>query len=140
LRSSAELYCFDTDVLSYVLRRDPPLGLIRRLATVPADEQFTTAITAGELLYGAAKRNRPDLTERVRNLISTAVTVLPFDMHAAEIYGPLRSELETKGRRIDEPDLRIASIALAHDLTLVTGNVRHFERVPGLVIEDWLDR
>lgn len=116
------------------------MGLIRRLATVPADEQFTTAITAGELLYGAAKRRSPDLTERVRNLISTAVTVLPFDMHAAEIYGPLRSELETKGRRIDEPDLRIASIALAHDLTLVTGNVRHFERVPGLVIEDWLDR
>jgi tRNA(fMet)-specific endonuclease VapC len=61
-------------------------------------------------------------------------------MAAAEIYGPLRSELGVKGKRLDEPDLRIASIALAHGLILVTGNVRHFDRVPGLTVEDWLRR
>jgi tRNA(fMet)-specific endonuclease VapC len=61
-------------------------------------------------------------------------------MAAAEIYGPLRSELEAKGKRLDEPDLRIASISLARRLILVTGNVRHFGRVPGLAVEDWLRR
>ena len=124
--------------MSNVLRRDPPLALIRRLATVPADHQFTTAVTAGELLYGATKRGSPGLAERVRQLISNAVAVLPFDLAAAEIYGSLRWELEADGKRLDEPDLRIASIVLASRLTLVTGNVRPFGRVPGLPIENWL--
>lgn len=131
-------YCFDTDVLSSVLRRDPPLGLIRRLATVPPEGQVTTAITVGELLYGAARRGSPSLAGRVRELISAAVEILPFDAEAAEVYGPLRSRLESEGRRLDEPDLRIASIALANGLTLVSGNVRHFGRVPGLALENWL--
>lgn len=124
--------------MSNVLRRDPPLALIRRLATVPADHQFTTAITVGELLYGAAKRGSPGLVERVRQLISSAVAVRPFDSDAAEIYGSLRWDLEADGKRLDEPDLRIASIVLACGLTLVTGNVRHFGRVPGLSVENWL--
>lgn len=132
------MYCFDTDVLSAVLRRDPPLHLVRRLAQVPAERQFTTAITLGELLYGASKRGSPDLTARVRALILRAAGVLPFDAAAAEVYGPLRSTLETEGRRLDEPDLRIASIALSRQLTVVTGNVRHFSRVPGLSVENWL--
>lgn len=54
------------------------------------------------------------------------------------MYGPLRAQLEASGERLDEPDLRIASIALSRELTLVTGNVRHFARVPGLDVEDWL--
>lgn len=132
------MYCFDTDTLSAVLKRDPPLGLIRRLAQVAPALQFTTTITLGELLYGAAKRGSPKLTTRVREVIALATTVLPFDERAAEVYGPLRAELEREGRRLDEPDLRIASIALSRDLTVVTGNVRHFGRVPNLAVENWL--
>jgi tRNA(fMet)-specific endonuclease VapC len=132
------LYCFDTDILSAVIRRDPPLHLIRRLAATPPSEQYTTAITLGELLYGVARRASPALAERVRDLISSAATVLPFDGIAAEHYGALRAELERDGRRLAEPDLRIASISLARDLTLVTANTRHFARVPGLRIENWL--
>jgi tRNA(fMet)-specific endonuclease VapC len=132
------LYCFDTDVLSAVLRRDPPLRLIRRLATVPAEQQFTTAITLGELLYAATKRGSPALAERVRDLVRSLVAILPFDDAAAEHYGSLRAELELTGRRPDEPDLRIASIALANDLAVVSGNVRHFARVPHLRVENWL--
>ncbi len=132
------MYCFDTDVLSAVLRGDPPLGLIRRLAQVPPEEQFTTAITLGEMLFGASRRGSPRLAERVRDLLRSAQTILPFDEAAAEVYGPLRAELEGQGRRLAEPDLRIASIVLARNLVLVTGNVRHFARVPGLQVENWL--
>jgi tRNA(fMet)-specific endonuclease VapC len=126
-------------LLSAVLRREPQLGVVRRLAQVPPEQQFTTAVTLGELLYGAARRGNERLVERIRKLLSEAVSILPFDEDAAEAYGPLRAGLEASGRRLDEPDLRIASIALANGLTLVTGNVRHFQRVPGLAIEDWLN-
>ncbi len=93
----------------------------------------------GELIYGAARRDSSGLTQRVRELVDGALTVLPFDESAAEVYGSLRARLESKGQRLDEPDMRIASIALARDLTLVTGNVRHFGRVPELTVENWLE-
>lgn len=132
------MYCFDTDVLSATMRRDPFLPLIRRLAQVPPAEQFTTAITMGELLYGAARRKSGRLDEQIRDLIRGALTVLPFDEAAAAVYGPLRAQLESDGELLDEPDMRIASIALSRELTLVTGNVRHFDRVPDLAAENWL--
>lgn len=131
-------YCFDTDVLSAVMRRDPPLALVRRVALVPPDRQATTAITVGELVYGAARRGSPSLVQRLRELLESAVVIVPFDRRAAELYGELRALLERQGRRLDEPDLRIAAIARSRGLTLVTGNVRHFERVPELTVENWL--
>jgi tRNA(fMet)-specific endonuclease VapC len=71
-------------------------------------------------------------------VIVGALPVLPFDAGAAEVHGTLRARLEGEGRRLDEPDLRIASIALSKGLTVVTGNVRHFGRFPDLKVENWL--
>lgn len=132
------MYCFDTDVISALLRPQPPLHLVRRFALTPPEDQFTTAITLGELVYGAETRGSPELATRVRTILRHAQTILPFDRQAADVYGPLRADLERRGRRLAEPDLRIASIALARGLTLVTGNVRHFARVPDLAVENWL--
>jgi tRNA(fMet)-specific endonuclease VapC len=132
------MYCFDTDVLSATVRRDPPLHLIRRLARTPPTEQCTTAITLGELVYGVRKRGSAQLAERVQELIASAGPILPFDESAARRYGELRAELERTRQRVAEPDLRIAAIALARDATLVTGNVRRFARIPDLRVENWL--
>jgi predicted nucleic acid-binding protein len=132
------MYCFDTDILSTVLKRNPPLPLIRRLAQIRPEEQFTTSITLGELLFGAYKKGSDRLLERVRDVVLQAAQVLPFDELAAETYGPLRADLESTGTPLNEPDLRIASIVLSRDLILVTANVRHFERIPGLRIENWI--
>jgi tRNA(fMet)-specific endonuclease VapC len=131
------MYCFDTDVLSATMRRQPSLALIRRLAVVPAAQQHTTAITVGELLYGASRAVGTGRGGKGSEM-AEAVVVLPFDGEAAAVYARLRAELEAEGRPLAEPDLRIASIALARDLTLVTGNGRHFSRVPGLRVENWL--
>lgn len=120
------------------MRREPDLALVRRLARLPPSEQFTTAITLGELLYGAERRGSDRLREAVHGLIAGALTVLPFDEAAAKAYGQLRAGLESGGEPLAEPDLRIASIAIARDLTLVTANVRHFDRVPDLGVENWL--
>ena len=132
------MYCFDTDVLSATVRRAPPLHLIRRLARTPPTDQCTTAITLGELVYGVRKHGSPELAERVQRLIASAGLILPFDENAAFRYGHLRAELERTGQPVAEPDLRIAAIVLARGATLVTGNVRHFARIPELRVENWL--
>ena len=64
--------------------------------------------------------------------------MLDFDRAAAEHYGALRAHLESAGMRLADPDLRIAANVVTHHATLVSGNVRHFTRVPDLVVEDWV--
>ena len=130
---------FDTDVISYVLRPAPPAGLIRRVADVDPDEQAITTLTAGELVYGAWRSSRPEhFLTALRDRVWPNIRVLGFDLAAAMIYGRLRANLERDGTPMAEPDLRIAAICLRHDATLATGNLRHFERVPDLRVEDWL--
>lgn len=129
----------DTDVISNLMRTAPSPALIRRLAAVPPEEQFTSAITVGELIYGAYLSARTDIIlQRLNERVSRNLTVVPFDHAAAELYGQLRARLERAGTPLPEPDLRIAAIALSRSFTLVTGNVRHFGRVPGLTVENWL--
>lgn len=127
----------DTDIVSELMRRNPAPRVLARLRELPVEEQATTAITIGEIAYGAHKAGRPELLDRALTLLA-GVRVLHFDQAAAERYGRIRSLLELTERRLADPDLRIAAIALAHDATLATGNVRHFARVPDLRVEDWL--
>ncbi len=133
------MFLLDTDVLSNLIKRDPSARLLRRLASVPPEHQHTSAITVGELLYGAYRSVRAEhflmlLDQRVW----PHVAILPFDEAAARVYGRLRAELERMGRPASEPDLQIAAIALTRDLIVVTGNARHFEHIPDLRIEQWL--
>ncbi len=133
-------YLLDTDTLSELMRRSPSPTLLRRLAAVPPDQQATSAITLGELLYGAyrVEAQSQGLLERMEQTVTANLPVLPFDADAATEYGALRALLEARGTPIGNADMQIASIALARALTVVTGNVRHFERVPSLPVENWL--
>lgn len=133
-------YLLDTDILSNPLKKAPAPAVMRRLRNVPKEQQFTSTITVGEMVYGAYRTPKPeDLLRRFEEELWTEVQILPFDTPAAVLYGRLRRELEQQGTPIEDADLRIACIALAHGLTMVTGNLRHFNRVPGLVVENWLD-
>lgn len=127
----------DTDVLSELMRPQPRVALVERLELVPSAEQCTTAVTIGELAYGAIRVDRPELFNRAMQLLGDTV-VLPFDRDAGERYGRIRRDLERTGTRLPDPDLRIAATALVHDGTLITGNTKHFGRVTGLRIDDWL--
>jgi tRNA(fMet)-specific endonuclease VapC len=132
--------CLDTDTASAVLRHGGgPAGLARRLGTVDPAAHFTTAITVGELLYGARRRRSRRLQSEIEKLLGRDIRVLSFDEPAARVYAEIRVELESGGRPLADPDLRIAAICLLHDLTLVTGNTKHFERVPELRVENWLE-
>ena len=78
------------------------------------------------------------LFQNIERLLTLPLVILPFDTAAARIYAQLRADLERRGTPLADADLRIAAIALAHGFTVVTGNIRHFGRVPGLPVENWL--
>lgn len=133
------MYLFDTDTISNLLKKQPYSNLIRRLAGLLAEQQFISTITVGELVYGAYRSTRPDyFLEKLDDLVWPNINILPFDDLAARTYGKLRAQLELAGTPVSEPDLRIASIALTRQFILITGNTRHFSRVPNLRIENWL--
>lgn len=129
-------YLFDTDALSEVLRRRPAPAYLEWLATVPPDQQATSAVSVGELYRGAFRTpDRERWLERIDREFLPRVAVLPYDLPVARLYGEIRAELESQGTMPGEADLQIAATALHHGFTVVTGNVRHFARVPGLRIE-----
>ena len=129
----------DTDILSNLMKRAPASALVARLARVPPEDQFTSSVTLGELLYGAHRSSRTAaLLERIEETLLPELPVLPFDAAAARRYGEIRAELERRGTPIGDADTRVAAIALSRGLKVVTGNERHFRQVPGLEIENWL--
>jgi tRNA(fMet)-specific endonuclease VapC len=133
------MYLLDTDVLSNLMKRAPASALVARLARVPPEDQFTSSVTLGELLYGAHRSSRTAaLLERIEETLLPELPVLPFDAAAARRYGELRAELERRDTPIGDADTRVAAIALSRQLTVVTGGERHFRQVPGLEIENWL--
>lgn len=133
------MYLLDTDILSNLMKRAPASTLVARLARVPPEDQFTSSVTLGELLYGAHRSSRTAaLLERIEETLLPELPILPFDADAARRYGELRAELQLRGTPIGDADTRVASIALSRELTVVTGNERHFQQVPGLETENWL--
>jgi predicted nucleic acid-binding protein len=134
------MYLLDSDILINLIRRAPSTMLIARLASVPPEQQFTSSITLGELVYGAYKlqARTDELLQQLEESLLPNLPVLPFDSAAAQYYGEVRADLERRGMPLGDADLRIGCIALAHGLTMVTGNVRHFERIPGLTVENWI--
>ncbi len=126
-------YLFDTDAISELLRPRPLQPYLDWLKTIPRDTQFTSAVTVGELFKGAYRsaameRHLKNIEERVL----PAVTVLPYDIATARVFGKVRAGLEQSGNILPDADLQIAATALFHDLELVTGNLRHFVRIPDL--------
>ena len=134
---------FDTDVLSALAKKRRPEGLMARLAATPRAAQFTTAVNVAEIYFGIHRLGSEhdagaDLLEFFEKQVFPRLTILPFETEDARVYGRLKATLERKGRPRFEPDLQIAAIALRHRLTVVTANVRHFEGIPGLRVENWL--
>lgn len=128
-------YLFDTDAISEVLRPKPFVGYVRWLQTIPRGDQFASAVVVGELFRGAFRS--PNAARHIQNIESRvlpALSVIPCDLDVARVYGATQASLENEGRVLADANLQIAASALYHDLELVTGNLRHFSRIPGLRI------
>jgi len=134
-------FLFDTDAISEALRKRPAAAYLEWLRALPRGEQFASAVSIGEMYRGAFRS--PERERHLRNIeerVLSAVTVLPFDTSVARIYGELHAALSTAGRPLADADLQIAATGLRFGLEMVTGNLRHFSRIPGLVVNDILAR
>jgi tRNA(fMet)-specific endonuclease VapC len=125
----------DTNIVIYTIKKRPEQ--VRRIFKKHKDQMCISAITLGELVFGAehsqqVERNLADIEGMVARL-----EVLPFNDKAAYHFGRIRAELYRTGQPIGPYDMMIASHARASGLILATNNVKEFERVPGRLLENW---
>jgi len=103
-----------------------------------ADTVATTWITAAELFYGAERSSAPDENRKLVTQFLGTLRVLPLGLAAACRFGSFKAHLEGEGRRLADADLLIAAVVHAEDACLVTGNGKHYRRIAGLRLEDWI--
>lgn len=129
-------YVVDTDVCVQALRGHE--GVLRALRERTPSDLFVASMTLAELRYGALKSRDPAGNQARVSLFLDPIAVLDFDADGAFVHADIRWAL--RDQPIGERDLVIAAVARVHGLTLVTGNVREFGRVPGLSLESWAAR
>jgi tRNA(fMet)-specific endonuclease VapC len=130
------IYLPDTNVCIAYLRKKNA-NVIQKFQDTDPAEIAICDIVCGELWYGAYRSGYFAANQTLLLTFLAPFAALPFDSHAAEVYGRIRRELEVAGTPIGPYDLQIAAIALANSLTVVTHNTREFRRVNGLRLEDW---
>ena len=126
----------DTNIVIYTIKNRPKQ--VREAFKQHENQMCISAVTRGELIYGAERSSQPE-----RNLADIAgliarLEVAPFEEHASEHFGQLRAELYRIGQPIGPYDMMIAGHARAMGLILVSNNLKEFERVPGLRLENWV--
>ena len=127
-------YLLDTDSVSFALRGQGEVGA--RIRERKPSELSVSAITLAELRYGADRKGSRKLHGLI-DAFTSAIEVMPFDEDAALEFGRIGSLLAERGTPIGDFDVLIAAHAVALRCTLVSNNLRHFSRVPGLLLKSW---
>ena len=128
-------YLLDTNIVIYTIKNRP--AAVREIFKRHAGQMAISTVTLGELIYGAERSSQPERNLADIEGFAARLAVLPFDEPAAAHFGQGRAELYRSGKPIGPYDMMIAGHARALGLILVTNNVREFERVPGVRIENW---
>ena len=129
-------YMLDTDTCSYIMKRSHP-AVLKRLEAIPVGAVCMSVLAKAELLYGVEVSPRRAQDAAALAAFLPYVEALDFSDDAALHYAEIRADLKKRGALIGANDLLIAAHARALELTLVTNNTAEFERVRGLVIENW---
>jgi len=129
-------YMLDTNIVIYVIKRRPPEALA--VFNQHVGQLCISSITLAELLHGVEKSTKPDHNLRQVEDFTSRLTVLEYGSKAAAHYGDIRATLERKGTPIGVNDLHIAGHARSEGLMLVTNNLKEFERVEALRLENWV--
>jgi tRNA(fMet)-specific endonuclease VapC len=126
----------DTNIVTYVIKRRPfeLLEVFNR----HAGQMCISAVTEAELIHGAEKSERREHKLRQVEDFSSRLLVLDYGRKAAGHYGDIRADLERKGKPIGVNDLHISAHARSEGLVLVSNNLREFERIAGLRLENWV--
>ena len=130
-------HLLDTSVYSQPIRKAPLRSVQRRWAALGDRSLSTSVICEAEVLQGLEARGSDRLWRAYRSVLKDRVQVLPVDIRVAEHYARVQAASARAGRTRPAFDLLIAATALVHGLTLATCNVRHFEGIEGLSVEDW---
>lgn len=127
----------DTNICIYLIKNKPP-QVRRCFEEYKIGEIGVSSITIAELEYGVRKSSAPEKNARALEAFLLPLEFLDFDYKSAQAYGGLRAALERIGKPIGSMDMLIAGQAIAHNLLLITHNLKEFERVPGLRCESWV--
>jgi tRNA(fMet)-specific endonuclease VapC len=133
----ATRFLLDTNTI-IAARKGEPTSLLNRLAGIAADRLCLSVIVLSELLTGAEKSRNADRVRAEIGALTESFELLPFSGEDAAAYGRLRATLESQGKTIGPMDMLIAAQALSRGLTVITANLREFQRVPRLKCENWL--
>ena len=132
-------YLLDTNVVSELMAYSD--NVVKRISLLRGEESlYASAITEGELYYGAVRSPEPKRTSllgRMSEALSRLAGIEPVSREAARAYANIRTDLETRGQPLPDNDIWIAAVAMANEYTLVSHDGA-FTRIPGLKLEDWL--
>jgi len=129
-------YLLDTNICVYFLRQN--IKIIDKIMSVSADELAISCFNLAELLFGAYNSDYVDKNLKRVRYIENTIEVIAFDKKAIDNFALIKTELKKQNNLIDDFDILIAAVALSNDMILVTNNVKHFKRIPGLTIKNWL--
>lgn len=129
-------YLLDTNIVIYVIKRRPEA--VRERFNKEHGHMAVSSITLAELIHGAEKSSDPARNLAVVEDFFSRLSVLPYGEKAAWHYGAIRAGLEKAGTIIGVNDLHIAAHARSEGLILVTNKQREFDRVPGVMLENWI--
>jgi len=128
-------YMLDTNIVIYTIKNRPEK--VRSLFNQHEGQMSISSVTWGELIYGAERSSQPERNLADIEGMGARLEIASFDAHAATHFGQVRAELYRTGQPIGPYDMMIAGHARALGLILVTNNMKEFERVPGLRLENW---
>ena len=131
------MYLLDTDTIIYILKGNPVVE--NNLQRHYYDPIKISVITLMELYYGAYKSQKVTSNLAKIKTLQNSLEIIPLGQEIAEIFGIQKANLEKRGTSLDDFDLILGCSALAHNLTLVTNNSKHFKKIEGLKLTNWTE-
>jgi tRNA(fMet)-specific endonuclease VapC len=135
------MYLVDTNILSELIKRHPNPNVLSRLGSKPAHTLFTSPICIMELRFRSALREDFEkFWQKITKEIISRINIIPIGEKEALAAGDILADLRKSGQTLGLEDVLIAATALTNQFTMVTANYRHFSRIKGLRIENWLEK
>jgi tRNA(fMet)-specific endonuclease VapC len=131
------VFILDTNICIYIIKKQPA-SVLARFEQLQVGEVAMSLVTFGELEYGALRSQNVAKSSQILNDITRFIPVLSMEQSVAEHYADIRADLAAKGKPIGNNDLWIAAHARSLDAILVSNNLKEFERVDGLKLENWV--
>ncbi len=133
------MYLLDTNILSELVKKKPNPNFISKLKSVPPQSLYTSSICIFELRFGSVLRDDFNIFwQRIMDSILSRISTLNFGDEEAHIAGDILAQLQKKGQILGVEDVYIAATALSNKCTLITANTKHYKRIDGLKLENWI--